>query len=146
VSAESNTAAARRVVDEGFNEGRLEVVDEVCAPDVVTHDPAEPEDVRGTEAHKARIDAYRIAMPDLVVTIDSIIGSDDLVASRWTARGMNDGELMGMPPTHRPVEITGMSFDRFDSDGRLVETWDQWDNAGFMAQLGISPEAVAQAG
>jgi steroid delta-isomerase-like uncharacterized protein len=146
VSAESNGAAARRVVDEGFNEGRLEVVDEVCAPDVVTHDPAEPDDVRGTEAHKARIDAYRIAMPDLVVTIDELVASGDLVASRWTARGTNDGEVMGTPPTHHPVEITGMSFDRFDSDGRLVETWDQWDNAGFMAQLGISPEAVAQAG
>jgi steroid delta-isomerase-like uncharacterized protein len=146
VSAEDNAAAARRVVDEGFNQGRLEVVDEVCGPDVVTHDPAEEEDLRGAEAHKARIDGYRTAMPDLVVTIDEIFASGDLVASRWTARGTNDGELMGMPPTHRPVEITGMTIDRFDSDGRLVETWDQWDNAGFMGQLGISPEAVAQAG
>jgi steroid delta-isomerase-like uncharacterized protein len=146
VSAETNAAAARRIVDEGFNQGRLEVVDDVCAPNVVSHDPAEPEDVSGTEAHKARIDAYRIAMPDLVVTIEDIVASGDLVATRWRVQGTNDGELMGMAPTHRAVEITGMSIDRFDSDGRLAETWDQWDNAGFMSQLGIAPEAVAQAG
>jgi predicted ester cyclase len=53
---------------------------------------------------------------------------------------------MGMSPTGKTLEITGISIDRFDTDGKLVETWDQWDNAGFMTQLGLSPEAVAQAG
>jgi predicted ester cyclase len=51
-----------------------------------------------------------------------------------------------MPPTGRRVEITGLSMDRFDADGKLVESWDQWDNLGFMSQLGVSPEAIAQAG
>ena len=146
MSAEDNAAAARRAVEEGFNQGRLEVFDEICAPDVVTHDPAEQEDVRGIDAHKERTAAYRTAMPDLKVTIEEIFASGDLVASRWTARGTNDGELMGMPPTGNRVEITGNSIDRFDSEGRLAETWDQWDNAGFMAQLGIGAEAAAQAG
>lgn len=85
-------------------------------------------------------------MPDLQVTAEDLIATDDKVVMRWTVRGTNDGELMGMPPTGRSVEITGISIDRFDEDGRLVETWDQWDNAGFMEQLGISAEALAEAG
>jgi steroid delta-isomerase-like uncharacterized protein len=146
MSAEDNAEAARRILDEGFSQGRLEVFDEVCSPDVVSHDPAQPEDVRGIEAHKERCQGYRTAMPDLQVTVEDQIAAGDKVAIRWSARGTNDGELMGMPPTGRPMQITGNSIDRFDADGQLVETWDQWDNAGFMSQLGISPEQMAQAG
>jgi steroid delta-isomerase-like uncharacterized protein len=145
MSAEANTTAAKRVVDEGFNQGRLEVIDEVCAPNVVSHDPAEPDDLRGLEAHKERIRAYRTAMSDLEVVIDDVIAAGDKVATRWRARGTNDGELMGMAPTGKHVEITGMSIDRFDSEGRIVETWDQWDNAGFMVQLGLAPDPAAAA-
>jgi steroid delta-isomerase-like uncharacterized protein len=146
MSEEDNAAAARRIIDEGFNAGRMEVFDEVCTPDVIGHDPAEQADLSGVEAHKERTKGYRTAMPDLVVTIEDIFASGDRVASRWTASGTNDGELMGMPPTHRHVEIAGLTIDRFDAEGRLAESWDQWDNAGFMTQLGIAPESVAEAG
>jgi len=30
MSADANAAAARRVTEEAFNEGRLEVIDELC--------------------------------------------------------------------------------------------------------------------
>jgi steroid delta-isomerase-like uncharacterized protein len=146
MSEESNAAAARRIIEEGFSQGRLEVFDEVCAPDVVSHDPAEAEDLRGVEAHKERCQGYRTAMSDLQVTVDDVFASGDKVAMRWTARGTNDGELMGVPATGKSVQMTGTSIDRFDADGRIAETWDQWDNAGFMSQLGISPEAMAEAG
>ena len=142
MSAEANAATAKRVVDEGFTQGRLEVFDEVCSPDIVSHDPAEPGDVRGIEAHKERVRAYRTAMSDLEVIVDDVVASGDRVATRWRARGTNDGELMGMAPTGKHVEITGISIDRFDADGKIVETWDQWDNAGFMVQLGLAPEAA----
>jgi steroid delta-isomerase-like uncharacterized protein len=145
MSEEANAAAARRVIEEGFSQGRLEVIDEVCSPDVVSHDPAEDSDVVGADAHKERIQGYRTAMPDMVVTAHDVVAQGDRVVIRWSVRGTNDGELGGMPPTGKTVEITGLSMDRFDDDGKLVETWDQWDNAGFMAQLGITPEMAAQA-
>lgn len=144
--ADANAAAARRVVEEAFNQGRMGVFDQICSPDVVSHDPAEAEEVRGIDAHKERVRGYRTAMSDLEVVFDDLIATGDNVITRWTARGTNDGELMGMPPTGKRVEITGISIDRFDADGKLVETWDQWDNAGFMTQLGLSPEAAAQTG
>jgi steroid delta-isomerase-like uncharacterized protein len=146
MSAEANAATARRVLDEVFNQGKVEVLDEICSPDHVSHDPAEAEDMHGIEALKERVHKYRTAMPNLHVELEDIFATEDRCATRWTVRGTNDGELEGMPATHRKIEITGNSIDRFDADGKIVETWDNWDNAGFMQQLGITPEMAAQAG
>ncbi len=146
MSAEANAAAAKRVVEEAFNQGNVDVLDEVLSADAVSHDPAEPEDVRGIDAHKQRVLGYRAAMSDMQVTVDDIFAEGDKVAMRWSVTGTNDGELQGMPPTGKRVAFTGLSIDRFDADGKLVETWDSWDNAGFMQQLGITPEMAGQAG
>src|SRR5437660_9382196 len=53
--SEANLAASRRVIEDGFNNGDLAVVDAVCAPNAVHHDPAMPEDARGTAALKQQI-------------------------------------------------------------------------------------------
>jgi steroid delta-isomerase-like uncharacterized protein len=145
MSAEQNLAASRRIVEEAWNEGNLGVIDQLCASDCVDHDLSSHEDTRGLAANKERVQMYRTAMPDLQVSIEDAVASGDEVATRWTARGTNDGELMGNPPTHKHVEITGMSIDRFDADGKLVEIWDQWDNLGFMQQLGMAPQMAGQA-
>jgi steroid delta-isomerase-like uncharacterized protein len=144
MSADSNAATTRRINDEAWNQGRLEILDETVAENFVNHDPADPEDLHGRDALKERVRGYRAAMPDLKVTIVDLVASDERVATRWTATGTNDGELQGMPATHRAVTITGQSIDVFDADGRIVETWDQWDNLGFMQQLGLIPEMAAQ--
>ena len=47
MSAEENKALARRVLEEMFNNGNLDVADELIAADYVDHDPAMPEDVHG---------------------------------------------------------------------------------------------------
>jgi SnoaL-like domain len=72
------------VVEEGFSEGRLDVVDEFCAEGFVGHDPiAGDQDVEGV---KGSIAGYRDAFPDLSFTIDDIFAADDKVVLRWTAR------------------------------------------------------------
>jgi steroid delta-isomerase-like uncharacterized protein len=144
MSVEDNVASARRIF-EAFNTGDQGILDEVCAPEIVSHDPAEEDDLRGVEAHKERIQGYRTAMSDLHVTCEEAFGSSEFVATRWTARGTNDGELSGMPATGNRMEITGLTIDRFNEDGLIVESWDQWDNLGFVTQLGISAEAMAEA-
>jgi steroid delta-isomerase-like uncharacterized protein len=144
MSAEANVATTRRILEEAWNKGNFAVLDELCAPDCVDHDLAMHDEVSGLAANKERIRGYRAAMPDMRVTIDDLVASGDRVVTRWRVSGTNDGELMGNPATHRHVEITGMSIDRFDSDGRLAETWDQWDNLGFMQQLGLAPAMEAQ--
>lgn len=54
MSAEENKALSRRVIEEMFNDGNLDVADELLAPDYVDHDPSSPEQIRRSEKRRAR--------------------------------------------------------------------------------------------
>ncbi len=79
----ANKALARRIVEEAFTAGRLEVVDELVARDYVGHDPSLPEDARGPEGVKELIAGYRVAFPDIRVTVEDQIAEGDMVVTRW---------------------------------------------------------------
>lgn len=49
VSAEENKVLVRRSFEEVFNQGNLDAIEEIFAPDYVLHDPTSPEEIRGTE-------------------------------------------------------------------------------------------------
>ena len=70
MSAEENKALPRRMIEEVFNAGNLEVVDEIVSQDHVHHDPAMPEEGHGREHAKEFASMYRSAFPDLHVEID----------------------------------------------------------------------------
>jgi steroid delta-isomerase-like uncharacterized protein len=137
MSAE-NKALARRLVEEALNAGRLEVVDELVASDFVEHDPSLPEEVRGPAGVKELIAGYRAAFPDIHITIEDQIAEGDYVVSRWSGTGTHQGELMGMPATGKQATVTGITIDRI-ADGRIAESWDNWDTLGMMQQLGAIP-------
>ena len=141
---QQNEEVARRTF-EVFNTGDMSVVDETVADGAVSHDPAQPEELSGPEGQKQLTQMYRTAYPDLQVTVEEQFSDGDLVCTRWKAEGTNDGELAGMPPTGKSISITGISIDKVQ-DGKVVEAWNHWDNAGMMQQLGIGAEAGAAAG
>ncbi len=136
MSAEENKALARRVLEEMFNKGNLDVADDLLAPDYVDHDPAMPEDIHGPEGFKQYVGAYRSAFPDLHLEIEEQIAEGDLVATRWTGTGTHDGELAGIPPTGKRVTLPGMEIVRI-SGGKLVEGWEGYDSMTMMRQLGV---------
>jgi steroid delta-isomerase-like uncharacterized protein len=140
MSAEDNKAIVRRFVEEVWNKGNLGIIDEMFSPDWVEHDPDRPEELRGLGDAKRRVEEVRNAFPDLHVTLEDLIAEGDKVVSRWTARGTHQGELLGIPPTGRQVEFTGMRIQRI-SGGKLVETWHQPDTLGMMRQLGLIPDS-----
>jgi steroid delta-isomerase-like uncharacterized protein len=138
MSAESNKALSRRLLEEAFNAGNIDVVDELVTTDVVNHDAALPEAMIGPDAAKASIRGYRTAFPDLRITIEEQIADDQAVATRWSAKGTHEGELMGMAPTGKQATVTGITIDRI-VDGRIAETWTNWDTLGMLQQLGVVP-------
>ncbi|MEA2351623.1 MAG: hypothetical protein QOJ14_37 [Thermoleophilaceae bacterium] len=140
---EQNEAIARRGFD-AFNTGDLSIVDEMTADNAVNHDPAQPDEAQGPEGFKQIVQMYRGAFPDLAFTIEECFSDGDLVCTRWTTTATHDGDLMGIPATGRAITGSGITIDRIQ-DGKVVESWNEWDNAGLMQQLGVGEPAAAAA-
>jgi steroid delta-isomerase-like uncharacterized protein len=135
--SETNKTVSRRLVEEAFNQGKYDAIDELVAPTYVNHDPATG-DVKGPQGTRELIDGYRSAFPDLKITIEEQIAEGDLVATRWTAKGTHRGELLGIAPTGKESTVTGLTIDKI-KNGKLVESWNNWDTLGMLRQLGAIP-------
>jgi steroid delta-isomerase-like uncharacterized protein len=141
MSAQENKDLARRFMEEVWNKGNLDFVDEVTAPNFLSHDPASPQDMGGgVEGTRHFVEMYRNAFPDAQMSIEDVIAEGDKVVTRWTVRATHQGELMGIPPSGNRVEVRGISLDRIES-GKFVETWSNYDVLGMMQQIGAIPSA-----
>jgi steroid delta-isomerase-like uncharacterized protein len=129
-----NIALTRRILDEVWNRRNLAVIDELLSADFVFNDPMAPAGARGIETYKQFVDNNLRAFPDLRLTIEDIVSSGDLVASRWHATGTHTGPLAGYAPTGKSMTITGMNFARI-VDGKFVESWGNWNALGMLQQL-----------
>jgi steroid delta-isomerase-like uncharacterized protein len=142
VTGSADTAdASRRLLEQSFNTGDFELIDQFVAPEALNHDPSLPaqmRDLRGPDALKQIVTMYRAAFPDVRMTVDDVIASGDKVALRWHSEGTHRGELAGLAPTGVHGSTTGISIDRWQ-DGKIVEAWAEWDNMGLARQLGAAP-------
>lgn len=130
---------ARRYFGEVLSDGRFEVLDEIASPDMVGNDGvATP--VKGRDAVRAYLLALRTAFPDLTVQVTHQLSENNFVATRWTATGSHKGDFRGIPPTGRPINISGIHILRVES-GRIVEGWANWDGVSLLRQLGVLPPA-----
>lgn len=131
MTVDAKLAVVRRLLEEGWNQGRLEVVDELVAQDAV---PAHESTSPGRQSWKDAIVMYRSAFPDLNYRIEDLFGTGDKVVLRWTATATDTNGFMGRPPTGRRASATGINIYRFAGE-MLVEHWDEWDLAGLLQQL-----------
>ena len=143
MSTDENKALVRRWFRETdqSNDG---IVEELCSPDYVDHSPPMPGMGTGNTAVRNANAALRAAFPDTVHTVEDQIAEGDRVVTRLRARATFSGEILGIPPNGKVVEITGISIHRV-ADGKLVEHWANFDSLTFMQQLGVvpAPEAAA---
>jgi steroid delta-isomerase-like uncharacterized protein len=137
---EDKKEIARRVL-EGPWQGKLDAVLELVGDDYVGHVPGVPGPISGKDGFQEFASSYLAAFPDGTITIEHQIAEGDFVATRWTGRGTNTGELMGMPPTGRQVTIEGITYSRV-ADGKAHEGWLIWDTYSMMQQLGAVPETA----
>lgn len=140
-STTSELAAKSRRLLEAFSSGDDSVADELLDPQAIGHDPATPaamQSLRGPELFKRTVSMYRTAFPDLSMVVEDVMADGDKVAVRWRSEGTHQGELEGLAPTGKRVSVTGITIDQW-RDGKLVETWTQWDNLGLARELGAAP-------
>ncbi|HEX7400121.1 MAG TPA: ester cyclase [Candidatus Limnocylindrales bacterium] len=135
MSGSDNVERFRKLIDEGFTGGNLDVVDELISPECVEHQRGNRSGVDGA---KEVIRTLHRWMSEFSLTIEDVAVAGDLVWARNRARGINTGSVMGNPPSGRPVEIDVIDVVRFE-DGRVVEHWGIADQLGMMLQLGLMP-------
>ena len=136
--SEENKAIVRRFIEEVWNNGNLDAIDELISEDHVNHDPAQAGSPGGREGMRAFVQMYRTAYPDTHIEVGEMIAEGDLVAGPWTATGTHRGELMGIPPTGKSITVTGMGMDRV-RNGQIVESWANYDSLGMLTQIGAIP-------
>ena len=146
MSEEANVSLVRRFFDEVLNKTDMKVAEAILAPNFVMYYPTTPEPLRGVEGLKQVHLSYIAGFPDWQFRIEEEIPAGEKVVVRWSGSGTHSGDLMGIPPTGKHATVTGISIDKVQ-DGKVVESWNEWDNAGLMQQLGLVGEpAAASAG
>jgi predicted ester cyclase len=131
-----------RMLHEGFSTGNTEIVDELCAPDLVEHQFG----LAGGGAVaiakvKRGIAEVHAAMPDLRFTIEDWVAHGEVVWIRAEGVGTNTGPFLG-PPTGKPVRFTVIDIARVQH-GRITEHWGVPDRFAILARLGRLPLPLA---
>ena len=142
--SEHNKAIVRRLFAELWNNGKLSVADEILTPNYEHHDSSTPDFGHGPESEKKRATLYRTAFPDLHLTIEDVISEGETVMTRWSCRGTHKGDLNGIAPTGKQFTISGMTVARV-SNGKIAESYVNWDALGLMQQLGVVPQLANKA-
>jgi steroid delta-isomerase-like uncharacterized protein len=137
--SEGNKNTVRRLFEEVWNKGNLQVTDDLFTPNYSHHDSSTRDVGRGPESEKKRATLYRTAFPDLRLTVEDIIAEGETVVARWSCRGTHKGDLNGIAPTGKHVNLTGISIARF-TNGKMSEGFVNWDALSLMQQLGVVPE------
>lgn len=124
---------------EMWSSGNFDQVSETFADGYMNHQ--EPDVEGGTQtldqaAWVSLVGQFHQAFADTTVEILLQVGEGDLVATRWRFVATQSGPYLGLAPTGRTVTWTGTQIDRFE-DGRIAETWVNWDMYGMFDQLGL---------
>jgi steroid delta-isomerase-like uncharacterized protein len=140
---EQNKTTVRRFIEEVFNKGNLNLLNQLVDNNYVGRDPSQPNEVRGPEGLKKNLQELRTAFPDLTLKIEDIFCEGDKVCCRWTGSGTHKGEYLGLSPTNKKASmVVGLEVFRL-SNGKIVEDWNVWDTMGWMKQIGVTPEVEA---
>ena len=135
---DDNKALVQRIYDEVFSAGKIEVIDELVAPDVIEHEemPGLSPDREGV---KQFVRMLREAFPDLRFAPQDVIAAGDRVVARIRITGTHRGEFAGIAATNHSVDVEAIDIMRVQG-GKLVEHWGITDQFRMMQQLGVIPE------
>ncbi len=146
MSVETNKRIVLRTFEEVFNQGNIDLLDELIASGGVDHQ--HPDEPSFRDHLKEVVRALRTAFPDLHFEIGQIIGEGDWVSLHSVMTGTNLGPLRypllppngprEVPPTGRPIRVPHMHMIRIEQ-GLGTELWHLMDTFAMLGQLGVLP-------
>jgi len=131
---EENKRILRATYERWWNAGDVDSVDELVADDYVDHSAVVTS--QGKEGLKELIREFHQGFPDMGEQLEDAIAEEDKVVGRFRMWGTHSGPFLGIPPTGRRVEITGIDIFRI-VDGKIVEMWYEDDLMSMMRQIGV---------
>ena len=132
---EENKTTIQRMIDETWNKGNVNVLDEITAPNYARHLVGQDKPL-DREAQKRRLQGMLDGIPDHRLTILNLFGEDDRVVFHFTVHGTHLGSLLGVEPTGRLLTLTAIDIARFEN-GKIVDHWGGPDMLDLRRQLGL---------
>jgi predicted ester cyclase len=127
----------RRYIEEVWHQKDFATIDRLFAADYVDH-AAPPMQEPGVPGAKWIIGYFLSAFPDVHIQIEDMLVEGDKLMARLSSQGTHQGELFGLPPTHKQFQTTGIHIVRFREE-KMVEHWANNDDLGLLRQLGALP-------
>lgn len=122
--AARHEALVRRWWEEVWNQGRLDAIARMIAPDCVLH--AEGLELYGPGELRQWAEGIRAAFSDIHIDVDQVSVHGDWVISRWRVAMTHSGPWRGTPPTGQRISAHGSTWMRVAGD-QLAEGWDYWE-------------------
>ena len=136
MSNENAKTLVTEYIESVWNNADLDALDELTAADYAYHLGGQP--ARDKAAMRQFVQGVHAAFPDWRVELQTIAADGNAVAVRWTGRVTHQGVFVGIPPTGKQIDVTGINVYRID-DGKIAEEWEQMDSLGMLQQLGVLP-------
>jgi steroid delta-isomerase-like uncharacterized protein len=136
MSIEENKAIVRSFFESGPSSGDMNAANALLDSNFALHTPLPS--VPGIQGINDVVTACRAAFEHLNVTVEDMVAEGNKVTARFTARGIHKGQFMGLPPTGKPITMTGIEIFRIEN-GKITELWGEANLLGLMQQLGIVP-------
>ncbi len=124
MSIEENKAIVRRLFTKFTGpEVHLKLADEHMDPNYVRH-WQDGSEWRGLDMWREIWRGFYAVFPEFEFIIEDIVAEGDKVAVRYTGRGVQQGEFLGVTAMNRPMIVKGYLIYRL-AGGKLMEDWGQ---------------------
>lgn len=133
----ADISVLRRLIDDVWHQGRLDIIDELYEAGYVGHDPFRVLPLYGPRELREHIARVRAAFPDIRLEVGDLVVADDRIAFRYVARTTHAGPYGDLVPTGRRVTVAGLAIARFGPGSQIAEEWSCWDALGLERELGM---------
>lgn len=132
---QKNRMLVTRYFEEVWNQGRLDVLDELIASDYVNHSASVPNPRPGPADLKPIVAEMRRGIPDLHYEILDMVVAPDKVAVHVRLTGTHRASLFGMKPSGGRIDVRQMQIE-WIRDGRITQHWRLTDDLQMLKQMG----------
>ncbi|SFG28846.1 SnoaL-like polyketide cyclase [Duganella sp. CF458] len=136
MSLQANAQLIERYFEEVWNQGRVDVLDELLTSDYRNHSPGLADPPPGPEGLKPIVLMMREAIPDLHYTIEDLVLAPDRVAAYVRMTGTQTGSFFGIAPSSKAIDVRQMQIE-WIRDGKISQHWRITEDLKLMRQLGV---------